>query len=249
MRNSSQRLYDHAFALAALLEEIDNTNLLLSPEVITPLLTKYLRRCCAMDAKFNLWYQALTRESPAPLYWPTPPNDDSHDNVAAPADRRPISFPDLRTASAITTFWSCKLVLSNTIAIICASVLSPNSCNRGSDDPQSFAVLEQTARQLLIQHGDTGRLEHATNIMRSMPYCLHDSMGFLGLQKTLFALLRAVSYLRESPDGEFDACMRVYQETVEKKGLGCARKFWEVVSAKQREAGGKPNGYYTYSKA
>lgn len=237
MRNSSQRLYDHGFTLAALFEEIDNANLL-SPETTIPLLTRYLRRCCAMDAKFNLWYQALTRESPAPLYWLTPPNEDSHHNAAAPTNRRPFSFPDLRTASAIITFWGCKLALSNTMAIICASVLSPNSDNRRKDDPRSFAALEETARRLLIQHGDTGRLENATNIMRSMPYCLHDSMGFLGSQKSLFALRAALSSLRGSPGEELDGCIRVYQEMVERKGLGHARQVWKV-NAKHGEEAGK----------
>lgn len=233
-RDYSQRLYDHGFALAALFEEIDNARLL-SPEAQIPLLTKYLRRCSAMDAAFNLWYQDLTRESSTPLYWLTLPNDDIKYTAAALTNKRPFSFPDLRVANTMTAFWGCKLALSNTIAIICASVLSPNAPK--NEDPRSHAALERTACQMLIQHGDTGRLENATNIIRSMPYCLHDSMGLLGSQKSLFALRAALLSLRRSPGEELGWCVRVYQELVEKKGLGYAREVGKVNAKDRAEAG------------
>lgn len=235
--DSSQRLYDHGFALAALFEEVDKANLL-SPEIDLSLLTKYLRRCSALDATFNLWYHSLTRHSSTPLYWLTPLNDGIHHTVAALSNMRPFSFPDLRVASTITTFWGCKLALSNTIAIICASILSLNACNRRRDDPRSFAALEQTARQMLIQHGDSGRLENATNIIRSMPYCLHDSMGVLGPQKSLFALRAALLSLRRTPGEELDWCLGMYRELVERKGLGYAREVGKV-NAKDRVEAGK----------
>lgn len=235
-RDLTQRLYDHGFALAALFEEIDKANLR-SPEAKISLLTKYLRRCSALDATFNLWYQDLARESPIPLYWLTPPNDGIHHTVAALTKRGPFSFPDLRTAHTVTTFWGCKLALSNTIAIICASVISLNACKRHEDDPLSFVALEQTARQLLIQHGDTGRLENATNIIRSMPYCLHDNMGVLGPQKSLFALRAALLSLRRSPGDELNWCLRTYQELVERKGLGYAREIGKVNATDKAEAG------------
>ncbi|CAD6580282.1 MAG: hypothetical protein ASARMPRED_009410 [Alectoria sarmentosa] len=235
-RDLTQRLYDHGFALAALFEETDKANLL-SPEANLSLLTKYLRRCSALDATFNLWYQDLTRQSSTPLYWLTPPNDDIHHTVAALANRRPFSYPDLRVATTITAFWGCKLALSNTIAIICTSVLSMNASVRREDDPRSFAALQQTARRLLIQHGDTGRLENATNIIRSMPYCLHDSMGVLGPQKSLFPLRAALLSLRKSPGEELNWCLKTYQELVERKGLGYAREVGKVNAKDRAEAG------------
>lgn len=236
-RDYSQRLYDHGFALAALFEEVDKANLL-SPEADISLLTKYLRRCAALDAAFNLWYQSLARHSPTPLYWLTPPDDSIHPTVAALSNRQPFSFPDLRTANTIATFWGCKLALSNTIAIICASILSPNASNRRGEDLRSFEALERTARQLLVQHGDTGRLENATNIIRSMPYCLHDSMGLLGPQKSLFALRAALLSLRRSPGEELDWCLSMYRELVERKGLGYAREVGKT-NAKDRVEAGK----------
>lgn len=236
-KDYSQRLYDHGFALAALFEEVDNANLL-SPETSVSRLIKYLRRCSALDAAFNLWYQDLARHSSTPLYWLTPPDDGTHPTVTALSNRRPFSFPDLRTANTIATFWGCKLALSNTIAIICASALSSDANSRREGDPGSFATLEQTARQLLVQHGDNGRLENATNIIRSMPYCLHDSMGLLGPQKSLFALRAALLSLRRSPGEELDWCLSMYQELVERKGLGYAREVGKV-NAKDRVEAGK----------
>ncbi len=230
-----QRLYDHGFALAALFEEINEANLL-SPEANISLLTKYLRRCSALDATFNLWYHELTRQSSTPLYWLTPPNDGVRHNVTASTIRQPFSFPDLGAAITLNTFWGCKLALSNTIAIICASVLSTDANNLREDNPPSLAALEQTARQLLLQHGDTGRLETATNIIRSMPYCLHDSMGGLGPQRSLFPLRAALLSLRRSTGEELDWCLRMYQELVERKGLGYAREVGKVNTKDKVEA-------------
>ena len=232
-RDLIQKLYDHGFALAALFEDIDKANLV-GPEAEISQITKHLRRCSALDATFNLWYHALSRQSPTPLFWLTPPNDGIHLDLTK---WRPFSFQDLRVASTIITFWGLKLALSNTIAIICLSVLSPDACNRREDDPQSFAALHQTAWQLLIQHGDAGRLENATNIIRSMPYCLHDSMGVLGPQKSVFALRAALLSLRKSPGEELDWCLKMYQELAEKKGLGYAREVGKTNAKDKGEAG------------
>ena len=226
-KDPTQRLYDHGFALAALFEEIDAANLL-DPETGLSLLNKYLRRCSALDATFNLWYQNLARQSSTPLYWLTSPNDDINHSTGAMNKWRPFSFPDVRVAITIITFWGLKLALSNTIANTCALVLSPNAPYQHKDDPQGFAALEQTARHLVIQHGDTGRLENATNIIRAMPYCLHDSTGLLGSQKSLFALRAALFSLRKTPGEELDWCLRANQELVEKKGMGHMRVVAKV---------------------
>ena len=237
-KDSTQRLYDHGFALAALFEEIDTANLR-NPVTKVAQLNQVLRRCSALDATLSLWYQNLTRQSSTPLYWLTPPNDGFHHTTAALAKWRPFSFQDLPVAITIITFWGLKLALSNTIAIICASVLSPNAYHQRQEDPQSFAMLEQTARQLLTQHGDTGRLENATNIIRAMPYCLHDSMGLSGPQKSLFALRAALLSLRRTPGEELNQCLSAYQELAEKKGMGYAIEIGKV-RAKDGEAAGKP---------
>ena len=238
-KDATQRLYDHGFALAALFEEIDTADLP-NPETKLAQFNKFLRRCSALDATLNLWYQDFARQYQysTPLYWLTPPNDGIHDTKAASNKWRPFSFPDLSIAIAVIVFWGLKLALSNTVAIICALVLSPNVRNQHEDDPEGFAALEQTAGLLVTQHGNTGRLENATNIIRAMPYCLHDSAGQLGPQRCLFPLRAALLSLRRTPGEELDMCLKVYQELVEEKGLGYAREVGKVSAKHGAPVGG-----------
>ena len=221
-----QRIVDHGFALGALLEEIDNADLE-NGDTSTEAIQKYLRRCSAMDAKLSLWYQELVRGSDSPSYWLAPPNDAIE---LGPADEywasmynsnRPFSFPDLKTAFIIILYWALKLAISSTIAKICSTALS----NPASPIPDQ---LHTTARKMLVLHGGTGRLENATNIMRSMPYCLHDSMGLLGAQRSLFALRAALLSLRRRQNKELKLCARMYRELYEKKGLAYARQVADM---------------------
>ena len=216
-----QKLYDHGFALAALLEETDNANLK-DENVSTEAIEKYLRRCSAMDAKFSLWYQELVQKSDDPIYWLTPLEDfielDPADEHRVPVLKKnwPFSFPNLKMASIILLYWGLRLAISSTIADICSTALSaPNS--------PTLTPLEAAATNLLVQHGESGRLQNATNIMRSMPYCLHDSMGLMGAQKTVFALRAARLSLRKSQIEELKWCIQTYRDVYEKKGFGYAR--------------------------
>ena len=68
-----------------------------------------------------------------------------------------------------------------------------------------------------------GRLENATNIMRSMPYCLHDSMGLLGVHRSLFAMRIAIPSLERRQMEELSLCTQIYRELYEKSGLGFAK--------------------------
>lgn len=70
-----------------------------------------------------------------------------------------------------------------------------------------------------------GRLEHATNIMRSMPYCLHDSMGLLGVHRSLFALQIAILSLDRSQIEELSLCTQIYRELYEKSRLRFAKQL------------------------
>ena len=72
-KDAFQKLYDHGFALGALLEDIDNADLA-NQNAGTKAIQKYLRRCSVMDANFNL-YQEFLRGSKGPAYWLTPIDD------------------------------------------------------------------------------------------------------------------------------------------------------------------------------
>ena len=78
---------------------------------------------------------------------------------------------------------------------------------------------------LLATHTNTRRLELATNIVLSMPYCLNDNMGLMGAQKSLFALRTALFALHRHPGEELKWCQAMYQELESKKGLGYAREI------------------------
>ena len=221
-----QKLYDNGFALAALLEEVDSADLE-DKNVSTETIEKYLRRSSAMDAKFSLWYQELVQKSDSPIYSLTPLTDfieiaptDEH-RVSVLKKNWPFSFPNLKMASIILLYWALRLVISSTIANICSTALSAHK----SPTP---TPLEAVATTLLVQHGENARLQNATNIMRSMPYCLHDSMGLMGAQKTIFALRAARLLLRKDQIEELKWCIQTYRSLYEKKGIGFAKQLVDM---------------------
>ena len=212
--------------MAALLEEIDNENLA-SGNVSVETTRKYLQRCSAMDARFNLWYQELVRRSEGAVYWPTPLDDSIEsgpayrDWASASNNHWPFGFPNLKMANIITLYWAFKLVFSSTIADVCSTTLSTST----STAPN---LLKSTAQQMLIEHDEISRLENATNILRSMPYCLQDSMGFLGAHRSMYALRAAHLSLRRSQIDELNLCAQMYRDLYEKKGLGYAKQIADM---------------------
>ncbi len=227
-----QRLYDRGFALGALLEEMDSADLT-NAETRTSQFSSNLQRCSELRVDFGGWYQELLQQSPSPLYWTTKstiPSDSAQESLTDDASESqilsPFSFPSLRLAYITATFWALKLILSSTIALTCGAILSSASANQSSSVDHYLAVdLTNTAHRLLSQHSSLQRLELATNIMRSMPYSLNDSMGLLGAAKSLFPLRAALFFLRRQPGEELKWCQAVYQELESKKGLRYAREI------------------------
>ena len=227
-----QKLFDKGFALAALLEEMDRVTFF-SFDTSTQTLYDYLHRCSKVGAELEAWYEELLLESSSPLYWTVDSanttTSSSGWNLSDPSEPQklpPFSFPNLRLGCIVTNFWGLKLILSNTIALTCSTILSISNHRRDQSlhtrptlDPKSMA------QRLLTQHGAANQLELATNIMRSMPYCLNDNMGLLGAQKSLFALRVALLALRRHPGEELKWCQAVYQEFDDRKGLRYAREM------------------------
>ena len=219
-KDGFQILYEHGFALAALLEEIDDANLA-NGNASAETVRTYLRRCSAMDARLTLCYQELVGRSESPMYWLTPLDDliDSGPAYGYWAEvsnnSRPFSFSNLKMANLMTLYWTMKLVISNDIANICTNALSNPS-------------LESVAQQMLIQHGELGRLENAQNIIRSMPYCLDESMGLLGTHRCLFSLRTAIFSLGRDQVEALNLCAQMYRDMYEKKGLGYAKQLADI---------------------
>lgn len=224
-----QKLYDKGFALAALLEKLDDEDIL-SPNTERPERSGYLRMLIDLDAGLSLWYQKLHTSTPSPIFWPTqtiliPSSSAGGQNQQAPAQGALPSFEyrNLRVANITVTYWALRTILSNTIAIICGAILSTHVSTR-IRSINSNNLLE-TAQQQLTRHGSVTRHEYATNIMRSMPYCLNDNKGLLGAQKSLFSLRAAFFSLRRYPGEELKWCAAVYRQLDNEKGLRYAREI------------------------
>ena len=175
-----------------------------------------------MDAKFNLWYQELVRVSDSPVYLLTRLDNSielgSADDYWASISNnsyRPFSFPDLEFANSITLYWTLKLVISSTIANIYSATLSTSTA------PIPIS-LKTTVKEMLVLHGEKGGLENAIYIVRSMSYCLHDSIGLLGAQKSLIPLRTALLSLRKSQNEEWTLYTYIYANYFE-KGMGLAK--------------------------
>lgn len=225
-----QKLYDHGFSMAALLEEIDSAQLI-SPEADISKLSDFLPRLSSMNDEMESWYHELLTECQSPLFWPTYSSPRTSSSISGwdvretlePSSLPPLSFPTLRMANITVTYWGLRTILSNTIAITCGAILSTDT--QVSAESSRHGDLRAMATHLLSQHGSATRLEFATNIMRSMPYCLNDNMGLLGAQKSLFALRVALFSLRRHPGEELKWCQAVYAELDNKKGLRYAREI------------------------
>ena len=226
-----QQLYDKGFTLAALLEYIDNARLT-TENTNTLILSEFLKRLSSLDEEMNLWYREILMESPSPLYWHTESASLGwHSKEAVePRTLPPFAFHTLRLANITVTYWGLGLILSNTIALTSQQVLTTiaqvpaqssfSTLHRASQD------LETMSRSLLDIHTSSHRLELATNIIRSMPYCLNDNMGLMGAQKSLFAMRTALFALQRYPSGEeLKWCQTMYQELHSKKGLRYAREI------------------------
>ena len=216
-----------------------------------PTLSRYLHRCSDTNAELDTWYQELLAEAPSPLYWtmdsnlaPSSAIGDKSNEALRLQTLPPFSFPTLRLGCITASFWALKLILSYTIALTCGAVLSTNNHSHDhSSHTQSTLDLMSMAQNLLNQHDSPCRLRLATNIMRAMPYCLNDSMGLIGAQKSLFALRVALFSLRRHPGEELKWCQAVYQELDGRRGLRYAREIAKL-DGKYNAAGrdGLPTG-------
>lgn len=223
-----QQLYDKGFALAAILEAIDNARFT-NENTSLSILSEHLERLFGMDEELNLWYHEILRESPSPLY--STPHDWHLNEAVEPPMLPHFIFPTLRLANIMVKYWALKLILDSTTAHACQHVLTMNTQVPAQPSftftPQPTQNLQARSLRFVKTHTSAYRLELATNIIRSMPYCLDDNMGLMGAQKSLFALRTALFVLKRHPDEEekLKWCQVMYRELEGKKGLRYAREI------------------------
>lgn len=228
-----QQLYDKGFLLAALLEKNDSAGLT-EENVNIFVVSDFLRRLSDLDDELNLWFQDLLQKSSSPLYWHTQATSPGRHakEAAQPCTLPSFTFCSLLLANTIVTYWGLRLVLSNTIALTCQHVLSmitqipaqssPSGSRRAVHGVQTMSL------QLLEAYTGVNRLELATNIVRSMPYCLNDNMGLIGAQRSIFAMRIALSVLQRHPGDELKWCQAMYLELSTRKGLKYAREIGKL---------------------
>ena len=225
-----QQLYDKGFVLAALLEEMDNSKST-KDNINLSLMSEFMGRLSSLNEELNIWFQDILQEYPSPLYWhaqSTSPIGHTEGSVD-PGIRPPFAFRNLLLANTIVTYWGLRLILSITVALICQHVLSmttqATAHQPSSTTPRKLQDLHTMSIQLLRAHTGASSLELATNIVRSMPYCLDDNMGLTGAQKSLFAMRIALFVLQRHPGEELKRCEAMYQELNTKKGIRYAREI------------------------
>lgn len=170
-----------------------------------------------MDADLEKWYEEFLIRSPSPSYWPLAPSQYTRAQReitgSGPRGLPLLSYPNLVVVSITVTFWALKLILSDEIATICHIILSTDckACAHSSaTDPAASLALVSMAQRAEDQHNEGKRRNIATNIIRSMPYCLNHTMGLLGPEKAFFALRTALATLRRHPGPELEWCRAVY---------------------------------------
>lgn len=216
------RIYDKGFLLAALQQDIDKANLA-SADTSIPVLSQFLQRSIDLDTEFNTWYEEFLIRSPSPSYWPTPSSTHTKNQEdltsSGPRGLPLLSYPSLLVASMTLAFWALKLILSDEIASICHIIFSNHRTDTSATESIESLMLTAMAHRAEDQYGRQYRINLATDIVRSMPYCLNHTMGLLGPERAFFALRPAVSTLRRYPGSELDWCRAAHGRIEESSGL------------------------------
>lgn len=223
-----QQLYDKGFLLGALLEDIDNAGLAKENDNTT-IVSGFLGRLSRLDEDLNLWYRNFLQESPSPLYWHV--ESTSHSSHLVDHDQLypRFAFHTLLSANTIVNYWGLRIILSNTIALTCQRILSMTTqlpaCPSSSTSPPILQDLHTMSLRLLKANAGPNILGFATNIVRSMPYCLNENMGLIGAQKSLFPMRIALFVLQRHPGEVQKWCQAMYQELTSGKGIRYAREI------------------------
>ena len=219
------RIQDKGFALAALLQDIDNANIA-STNTDNSTRSLCLQRLIDMNTDLENWYKEYLVRSPSPSYWPAQTSTYTRfqRQIASfgPSGLPLLSYPNLTVASTTLTFWALKIILSGEIATTCHIILSTDHkahTDSPAMDPAAYLTTTSMAEGAKEQHGEETCMHLATDIARSTPYCLNSTMGVLGPERALFAIRTALVTFRRHPGPELDWCQKVYRSMENKSGV------------------------------
>lgn len=263
-----QQLVDHGLSLGALMYDLDQAGFQCGELVSVDALV-FVQRFVDIRAGLDAWYHTLLSVVTGSLYWPgdgtsysrqgSPPSMTSSDD-ATPAPT-PFEFANLRLAATTAIYWALKILVSTSINQIRARYLQGNVSNVNEmfeGQPTSHTATATTpvtapkptpgvSPQILDAASyETSWLINdpvilATNIIRTMPYCLSDFKGLVGAQQSLFALRIALLVLQRSQGIELQWCKNMYNLMSERKGVMYAREI-EKLDGGHGERGAERTG-------
>ena len=159
----------------------------------------------AIAGTFRQLLNEITRSSPSP----SPPSPSQEQRGSGPAQRS--SNPDQQPSQTAFTFAQPETYFdSNTSLPYRTPLPTRPSASRSSPG---------------ATNSDNDPITFATNIVRTMPFCLSDEQGMLGAQQSLFALRVALFILRLHPGMELRWCQSIYRILHERKGLRYATEI------------------------
>lgn len=146
-------------------EDLPNKSL----EQSLPTLLTILSRLLDIDAELEDFYNNLQAKNMCPLFWVSPSSgffaqDDSE--TGAPSR---LEFPDHKTASLLTLYWSIATMVWSALEGIHAGLLQTHTLQLLPDSPRITRFLDLAPRR----HW----LSLVRNILRSIDYCMTVKAG------------------------------------------------------------------------
>ena len=222
------RLYELGFDLGSLKEDCDKAGVQDGKLSLEDSM-EFVNRFSIIDSHLDAWFEGYEKETTAPLFRIA----DHVVKIGMENETfKPLIFSRLREASNTLGYWGLKLVVSHAITEISMALLANNPCLSSIANTQTREKLEK----VIGEHGGSHCLHLATNITRTIPYVLDDSMGLIGAQHALFPLRAALFTLSRYPGEELRRCRAVYAQFDQKKGLHYAT---EVAKRDERNAEGR----------
>ena len=231
-----QKLYDKGFTLAALLEEIDISRRFNADVIPVEQLVQYLNRCLKIDNELEAWYQELLEDSPSPLYWIRPTEEGALSGLVNPSttnvNETVFDFASLHLAHVTMSYWAIRIILSSAVTGLCNAVPQGafDTRNPTEGDMKAFGKRHPSSnsansfiKAMASKYCIEQRIELASSIVLSVPYCMDENMGLFGSQKTLFPLGTTLSVLETLPGEESARCRELYGLLTTKKGLRFAQ--------------------------
>ncbi|KAG0651556.1 Aspercryptin biosynthesis cluster-specific transcription regulator atnN [Hyphodiscus hymeniophilus] len=240
-RQRDMILFSKGHTLGALLQDLDLYAASGPANINIFGLSQLLGRLLALDVELQIWYRQLLEESPSSLYWPTMSEEEEEDSGA-------ISFATLEIAHLMLDYWALRLILSVTIATLCAQIPLPDyPAKNGSQSPADSTQSDRD--EVPVQHGDVvsfiqqakaehsghRQLELAINIMESLPFCMDTENGISSSQKCLFGARVAMYLLERYPPARFSTYQALYNGLSSNKGLGFAKSVGSTLQRWEKQ--------------